>query len=438
MDRRKSIRVIGFVYGGYLMRYVYLIIVVPFYARMLGVDGYGRVLASMSLMNVIWMLVSYGFCPVGMRDVSKAKSMEEGNDIFSLHVSVRLVHGMVGGCIGVVATMCSPVLSQNPLIGVLATLLGIVSGMNLGWLFQGLHQFRKPIMIEVFGFALSLVLVLTIVKGPNDAVWVIASLLIAGVASLTISYGLAVYQLGWPRLRWAGIVPLMRTSTMLFLYSSGSMVFTASSTYLLTLLSTPDQVGYFGAAERFATIALGLMGPAAQVFIPTITRQLAQGDMEGAHETSRRSATLLMGYGLLIFCGALALSPFVLPLILGASFEHSAHILQIFAWMFPFAAFNEFVAGYVFLPRKKDRLLATVGIASGLFNVVVALILAPRYGAVGLALARVIGETMLSIMLMGLVIRLELVGLVPGGERALGMVRIACGFRPRTRGAKDE
>lgn len=89
--------------------------------------------------------------------------------------------------------------------------------------------------------------------------------------------------------------------------------------------------------------------------------------------------------------------------------------------MFPFAAFNEFVAGYLFLPRKKDRLLATVGIASGLFNVVVALILAPRYGAVGLALARVIGETMLSIMLMGLVIRLELVGLVPGAERALGM-----------------
>jgi PST family polysaccharide transporter len=392
----------------------------------------------MSLMNVIWMLVNYGFSPVGMRDVSKAQSDAECKEIFSLHVSARIVHGLVGGAIGLVATMCSPVLSERPLIGVLATLLGIVSGMNLGWLFQGRHQFRTPIMIEVFGFALSLVLVLTIVKGPNDAVWVIASLLLAGVASSTISYGLAIHQLGWPRLRWTGIVSLMRTSTMLFLYSSASMVFTTSSTYLLTLLSTPEQVGYFGAAERFATIALGLMGPAAQVFIPTITRQLAQGDMEGAHETTRRSATLMMGYGLLIFCGALALSPFVLPLILGASFEHSAHILQIFAWMFPFAAFNEFVAGYVFLPRKKDRLLAIVGIASGFLNVVVALILAPRYGAVGLAVARVIGETMLSVMLMGLVIRLELVSLIPGGERTLAMVRIACRFRSQARDAKDE
>jgi O-antigen/teichoic acid export membrane protein len=438
MDRRKSIRAVAFVYGGYVMRYLYLIIVVPFYARVLGVEGYGRVLASMSLMSVIWMLVNYGFSAVGMRDISKAESTAECNDIFSLHVSARIAHGVVGGAVGLVATMCSPVLSQTPLIGVLATLLGIVSGMNLGWLFQGRHQFRTPIMIEVFGFALSLVLVLAIVKGPNDAVWVIASLLISGIASSAISYGLAIHQLGWPRLLWTGIAPLMRSSTMLFLYSSASMVFTASSTYLLTLLSTPDQVGYFGAAERFATLGLGLMGPAAQVFIPTITRQLAQGDTDGAHQTTRRSAALLMGYGLLIFCGALALSPFVLPLILGASFEHSAHILQIFAWMFPFAAFNEFVAGYIFLPRKKDRLLATVGIGSGLFNVVVALILAPRYGAVGLALARVIGEAIMSVMLMVLVIRLEMVSLIPGGQRTLTMVRAACRSRSQPHVTKDE
>lgn len=151
-------------YGGYVIRYLYLIIVVPFYGRVLGVEGYGKVLASMSLMSLIWMLVAYGFVPVGMRDVSKAQSTMECNSVFSLHLSVRLALAIVGGCVGLIATMCSPVLSQTPWIVVLATLLGIVSGMNLGWLFQGRHRFRTPIIIEVFGFALSLVLVLAIVN----------------------------------------------------------------------------------------------------------------------------------------------------------------------------------------------------------------------------------------------------------------------------------
>ncbi|MFM0379953.1 oligosaccharide flippase family protein [Paraburkholderia strydomiana] len=438
MDRRKSIRTVGFVYGGYVLRYLYLIIVVPFYSRTLGVDGYSRVLASMSLMSVIWMLVAYGFEPVGMRDISKAQTTEECNEILSLHLSARLVHAIVGGCAGLVATMCSPVLSQTPLIGVMATLLGIVSGANLGWLFQGRHQFRTPIIIEVFGFALSLVLVLSIVRGPRDAVWVVASLLISGVASSVISYGLAISQLGWPRLRWTGTISLIRKSTMLFIYSSASRVLTASSTYLLTLLSTPAQVGYFGAAERFAALSLGLMGPAAQVFIPTITRQLAHGDKDGANQTTRRGAMLLIGYGLLVCCAALTLSPLVLPLILGDSFAHSAHILQIFALMFPFAAFNEFIAGYVFLPRKKDRLLATVGIASAFVNIILALVLAPHYGAVGLAFARVIGETTLSAMLMVIMIRLRLVLLIPGCERALMIIRNACGIRDPLTAPKDK
>jgi PST family polysaccharide transporter len=438
MDGKKSANVIAFVYGGYLMRYIYLIIVVPFYGRVLGVAEYGRVLAAMSLMNVIWMLVSYGFTFVGMREVSKAQDNNECNAIFSLHVSARLALGVLGALIGIVATFCSPTLSERPVIGFLATTLGIVSALNLGWLYQGRHHFRTPIMIEVFGFALSLALVLCLVKGPADSNWVVASLLIAGIASLAISYGLAMYQLGRPRLTLEGIVPLVKNSTMLFCYSSGSVVLTASSTYLLTLLSTPQQVGYFGAAERFATIGLSLMGPASQVFIPTISRQLAQGDKAGAHATTRRGATLLLGYGLLVLCGALTLAPIVLPLILGEAFTPSGHVLQCFAWMFPFAAFNEFAAFYVFVPRKKDRLLAIAGAASGVTNLLAALWLAPRFGAEGMAFARVIGEVSLSLMLLTIMVRLELVNLVPGAGRAIEMARVAWGARSQAGASKDD
>jgi PST family polysaccharide transporter len=438
MDGKKSANVIAFVYGGYLMRYVYLIIVVPFYGRVLGVAEYGRVLAAMSLMNVIWMLASYGFTFVGMREISKAHNNQECNAIFSLHTSARLALCVLGGSIGVIATFCSPTLSERPLIGFLATALGVVSALNLGWLYQGRHHFRTPIMIEVFGFAVSLALVLCLVKGPTDSVWVVASLLTAGVLSLAISYGLAMYQIGRPRLSFAGITDLVKGSTMLFCYSSGSVVLTASSTYMLTLLSTPDQVGYFGAAERFATIGLSLMGPASQVFIPTISRQLAQGDTAGAHATSRRGAMLLLGYGLLVFCGALTLSPFVLPLILGEAFTPSAHVLQCFAWMFPFTAFNEFAAFYVFVPRRKDRLLAMTGAVAGVVNLVAALWLAPLYGAQGMAFARVIGELSLSVMLLTIMVKLELITLVPGAGRAIAMARVAWGARGGPGGGKND
>jgi O-antigen/teichoic acid export membrane protein len=400
MDKKENTRVLVFVYGGYIMRYLYLLVVIPFYGRVLGVTEYGRVLAAMSLMNVIWMLVSYGFTFVGMRDVSKVHEKREFNDIFSLHLSARLMMGTIGAIVGLTATFCSPVLSQRPLIGLLAMVLGIINGWNLSWLFQGRHQFRTPIMLEVVGFALSLVLVLSIVRGPTDSTWVLASLLIAGFCSTAIAYWLTVKDIGWPRVNFRGVSGLMRDSTMLFLYSTGSVVLTSSSTYLLTLLSTPTQVGYYGAAERFATIGLSLMGPAAQVFIPTISRQIAQNDHQGARSTTRRGAALLLGYGFLALGGALVLSPYLLPLILGHAFAPSAEVLQRFAWMFPFSAFNQFVGFYVFLPRKKDRLMAVAGLMSAAANLASALLLAPPFGAMGMATARVIGEAVLSATLL--------------------------------------
>ncbi|MGN6651100.1 MAG: lipopolysaccharide biosynthesis protein, partial [Trinickia sp.] len=53
MDKKENTRVLVFVYVGYIMRYLYLLVVIPFYGRVLGVTEYGRVLAAMSLMNVI-------------------------------------------------------------------------------------------------------------------------------------------------------------------------------------------------------------------------------------------------------------------------------------------------------------------------------------------------------------------------------------------------
>ncbi|NMM02196.1 oligosaccharide flippase family protein [Paraburkholderia sp. RP-4-7] len=439
MKRTENTRVLVFVYAGYIMRYIYLIVVIPFYGRVLGLTEYGRVLAAMSLMNVIWMLVSYGFTVVGMRDVSKAHVRSEYNAIFSLHVSARVLMGLLGGIVGIVATFCSPVLSERPTIGILATVLGIVSGFNLGWLFQGRHRFRTPIILEVVGFAMSLVLVLSIVRSPVDSSWVLGSLLIAGVTTSMIAYGLTIFDIGLPRIRLTGVSHLIRSSTMLFCYSTGSVILMSFSTYLLTLLSTPTQVGYFGAAERFATIGLSLMGPAAQVFVPTISRQLAQGDYDGARSTTRRGGALLIGYGLLALCGALVLSPLLLPLILGEAFAPSAPVLQCFAWMFPFAAFNQFISFYVFVPLEKDRSLALAGVTSGLANLAAALYLGPRHGAMGMALARVISEATLSMMLLGLAARFGLLtGFGRESARAFAKLCFACGVGVGARNTDDE
>ena len=105
------------------------------------------------------------------------------------------------------------------------------------------------------------------------------------------------------------------------------------------------------------------MLPAGQVLVPTITRQLSNHESTAdAYRLMRKGTVLTTGFGMGCLVGALVLSPYLIPLILGPGYEPSMRIMQIFGLMYPFAAFNHAIRSYVLLPLRQDSqiLKATV------------------------------------------------------------------------------
>src|SRR6218665_1542923 len=125
-----------FVYVAYTLRYLYLLLLIPFYGRVLGVEGYGVVLAAMSLMTIVWRFVEWGFGTIGMRSMATAAPAQYSG-LFAQHISARLLLSVVAlGFTGVAITL-SPVLAAHPGAGFAGAMLGIVSAFNLGWYFTG-------------------------------------------------------------------------------------------------------------------------------------------------------------------------------------------------------------------------------------------------------------------------------------------------------------
>ena len=123
-------------------------ILIPFYARVLGAAEYGKVLAAMSLFNVVWMVVQYGFPFIGMRDVASTADKVIIAAHFGVQIRARLLTAAIGIAVGAVATACSPLLKSEPAYGVIATALGVVSAFNLAWYFQATHRFRTLTFLE--------------------------------------------------------------------------------------------------------------------------------------------------------------------------------------------------------------------------------------------------------------------------------------------------
>lgn len=390
-----------FVYAGYLLRYLYLLVLIPFYGYVLGAEEYGRLLAAMSLYQVIWLLCEYGFPIAGARDVAATNSRSRLGALYGQHFSGRLWLAVPGIAIGVGGTLLSPLLRAEPLLGVLATANGLAAALNLGWYFQGIQRFRTSVALEVVGFAINLPVILWFVSGPGDAWKVLATLLFSSLVCLAAAHVIALRTMDRRAIRLCDGWQLVKDSTALFAHKGATMMMASSSTYLLSLFATAAQVGWYGAAERLAAVGLSLMQPANHVLVGTVSKRISAKSSEASAYRMMRSSFLVMtAFGVVLLLGALLLAKPLVPLILGPAFGPTVGMLHVLAWMFPFLAFAQVTTGYVLIPLRKDRLMWTMSLFGALVTVALILILAHYLDGIGVAIARTCGAAALAMALL--------------------------------------
>jgi O-antigen/teichoic acid export membrane protein len=388
-----------FVYGNFALRYASLLFLVPYYARTLGVDAYGVVLSAMSVMALVWLVVNFGFSVTGARDVASCRTSEEVIQKFGAQLSARFIMLPFALLIGFVGTVVSPVLAANWRFGVLATILGCLNGFNLGWLFQGLKRYAISTFLEAITLPITILLVLFTVKSQADGGFVLGSLLVASAISAVFGYCFAFSSIGVPRLRVPHGIAEIRDAWTIFVQSLNSTVMTSGSTFLLSGLSDATQVAFFGSVERVIAIVLAFFQPTSQLLLPAIAR-LKLKNLRDSIFLGFLAVAIEILVGFLAAAILWILSPYITFLIFGASIEVATRVLCVLAWSIPLAAVTHGVGTYFMVPFYFDRWIAIAATAGNICNIVLILVLAADYGSVGVAFARVGGETISAILML--------------------------------------
>jgi O-antigen/teichoic acid export membrane protein len=109
-------------------------------------------------------------------------------------------------------------------------------------------------------------------------------------------------------------------------------------------------------------------------------------------KTVRLSLLFLGGLGLLfglaIFLGA----PLLVHLVLGHAFADSVPVLRVFALWIPLIAVCTVIIFQLLLPNHLDNQFNLVNITAGVIGIGVAFLLAPKFGAVGIAWSAVFAQ----------------------------------------------
>ncbi|MBM0204266.1 oligosaccharide flippase family protein [Micromonospora sp. STR1s_5] len=393
MQPRALVRDGALLYLAYSLKYIFPLIIVPLLARRLGPGEYGLVLASLSLAGLVAMVVEFGFGLSGLRDLSAADPSSRKRRLEAI-LSAKLVLIVPAALLGAALAYFSPVFAENGVFGLLAVLLGVFLGFNITWYFRAVDRMPTAVSVEASAQLGYFFPVLAFVTGP-DSGWLVLAIQAICLGAAQIFCIANIRRTAPIRLKMSedAVHALVRGAPM-FLMTACIAVYTVSGPLILAWLSTPEQVGYFGVAEKLIGAALQLLGPACAVLLPYMAKNLAR-DPDRAMLVLRYSLLTLVAGAAIGTTGTMLVGRTVLAWLLGPGYEASAEVLVVLSAVLPLSVALQCISMLLLFPLGRDRTVTAVALSGGLAYLVFALLLVPSQGALGLAYSRIAAEIVL-------------------------------------------
>jgi polysaccharide transporter, PST family len=379
-------------YGVQGCTYALPLLTFPYLARVLGPSGWGVVVFAQAIGMVIASVVEYGFDISASRETSRHRHDPERLS--------ALISGVLGAksllaIVCVAGALFSRRFTHNiaPSLALFwaSTIWGVCQGVNMLWFFQGLERMRLASTLEVGGKVLATLSIFLLVHKPEDGWKVMAAQCVGCVVAHGVTVVLAYREVGF---RWptpASVWNALQLGGSMFLFRAVDALSGSINRLVLGSVAPAAMLGEYAGAERITRVFQQGMWPVNQALYPKLTHQ-THNDFARAMKTVRLSLFFLGGlglvFGLAIFLGA----PLLVRFALGPGFEISVLVLRVFAFWVPLIALSTVLIFQVLLPNHLDNQFNVATFTSALVSIGAAVLLAPSFGAIGIAWSAVVAQ----------------------------------------------
>jgi PST family polysaccharide transporter len=384
-------------YGVQFCRKLVPLISVPYLARILGPDGWGRVAFALAFGELLVMLIEFGFNLSATREVARHRDCQKScREIVAGVLGAQAVLSVAAMAVALILMPLIPGLRHYPMLFASALFYGIAQGIAPMWFFQGLERMGTAAALEISSKVLGLACVFAVAHSPADDWKVLlvqalppAICSIAGIALIQRATGLEM-----PRI--VAIRGALERGWPLFLFRSGLSLYGIANAFVLGMFAPAAQVGYYASSEKISKAASGLLSPLREAIYPRLASIIGHSPSDARRlvGVGSRIATVA---GLLISVTLWVLAPWIVGVLMGAGFAPAITVLRILSVLPLIIAVTESVGLQWLLPQGMDKTVNQIIFSGGFLNLALAFLLASRFAHVGMAWAVVTSESFVAI-----------------------------------------
>ena len=401
-----------------------LFIYIPLLTRYLGRDNYGRYNYAYAFVGLFQVLAFLGTHQILIRETARDK--QKAGLYFGNLLVIKVILTAITMALILSAASLRGLTSEDLLIiAICATemLIRIYANANVS-IYRAFQRMEYELLVLVVDRSVGLVGILVVIYLRLDLVAVFLAFLASAMIRGIVSFYITLVKFVRPRFQldlslWKYF---MAASTPIGVSLGIRRVYERGGTVILEAARSITEVGLFGASLRIYTMTgLGATSLLAALF--PVFSELAVQSGDRLVKAYQATLKFLLLFSLAI-CGVILFgADFITAIILGPEFAQSSAALRILAPAVVFAFLGHLAS---FLLRSADHQgkdTANWGLSLAA-NLVLSIVLIPRFGLAGAAFALLVSEAVFGIL--GLTAVTRHISPLPGRKVFLGP--LACGL----------
>lgn len=360
--------------------YAFPLITMPYLARVIGVEGFGKIAFASAIMVWIQTIADWGFNLTATRDVSQNRdNPQKVSEIFSNVLWARCLLMLISLVVLLLLIVVVPKFREEWEV-ILVTFLMIPGHILFpDWFFQAVEQMKYITIFNVLMKSLCTLAVFVFIKQPSD--YILQPLFISlgyvgsGIIALFIIMG--KWHIRLKKTSFVEVVKTIKCSTDVFINHLMPNLYNSFSTLLLGFVGGENSVGVLDAGNKFIHVGTQLQASINRAFYPFLSRNLSK---------HRFYVFINVGISILMCIVLYIGAPLLVKYMLSTEFSESLHVIRIRAISLIFSAISSAYGANYLIIKHKESTLRKITMWCSIIGFIIAWPLVCNYSYIGASL----------------------------------------------------
>ncbi|MDU1203594.1 MAG: flippase [Clostridiales bacterium] len=367
------------------------LITVPYVARVLGADGVGIHSYTYSISYYFMLIAMLGLNNYGNRSIAKVRDNKD--ELSKTFWSIYLLQFIVSTLM--VITYLIYIILFNiryKQIAVIQIFYVISSIFDINWFFFGLEKFKITIIRNTIIKIISLVSIFLFVRNSDD-LWVY-TLILSGSTFLSqiILWPYIKKYVNFTKIKIIDILKHLKPCLILFIPVIAVSIYKIMDKIMLGNMASIVEVGYYENAVKIIDVPKCIITSLGTVMLPRMSNMIAKGEEEKIKMYIGKSLQVIMFLALPITMGLIAISDDFILIFLGNNFTKTGTLIKYLAISLIFLSWANVIRTQYLIPKERDKDYIISVILGAIVNLVMNIILIPRYASIGACYGTICAE----------------------------------------------